>query len=815
MKNDHYFVEVQHRPRRVAFLVDVDHSSDALFDEIVDFNISSWGGRYNPVIPVLEGEIHEPYWRLLEIANPDLVYTYCDFSPSTGRRILADIRPLDVQKHNEAHLPENVKYQVRIDYQASVLAILQRTTNQTIAAPKPDLAILAFAYNDIPRLSSFVLRNFGGNEKIHVWCRDRQIRSVALSPSDIEVMKGLAANRVLVPPIITCADAPRRLRALVKEPSPSLTLCYGASPWSFVEYWNLAQFDGAPINAWKTIKEMWMPPSILEDDSSYNALIELVRRRTSEGGLRIVSYEGSQENLREITKRICTDSKFAFHPMEPVIKKKFELSPFESRGVVSFYPPSIRPQNKQVSGNNSFIELEPPADVAGDGDERWITEFAIEDSSQERYITNRTAWWKLPRKNQISGLFISHSRCRVGNDYRISAEVSRQQQGVLVNIPELTTLFRALLLPTGSPDWVRKLAPSMDKNPGLGYYTRPSDKGMYARGVLGLFESLEEAAYVFEHDFWRGVVESLSLPTASDKARQRVRRDFERIDLEVLKSDSGLDLIVDKVLDVAGHIQRPTHYAHFDELFDRYWEYLKTLPTDEERISEVMQTNPRQIVLAEDKSLRKAARNNLRNMLSELTARKLFFAGVEVRCDYCLASLWYHIDDIRSVVTCRGCRKEVNFPAETPWSYALNELVASAVRDHGVGPVIRTAFRLFEKSRECFCFLPGIEIRDDETENQVCELDLVWILDGEFGVGEVKRKSNKFEFPKALATILNGALPDRFVLVGTMGTNDQMQGARLRIVPHLDAGIVVEAWDPALFNGPSHPGWKTVRYSVF
>lgn len=814
VSGDHYFVEIQHRPRRVAFLVDVDQSSDALFDEIVDFNVSTWGGRYNPVIPVVDGEIPESYWHLLQIVNPDLLYTYCDLSASTVVRILADIRPLDVRKHTENHFPENMKFRVGIDHQATVLAVLQRTTNQLFArTPRPEHAILIFDYKDVQRLSSFVLRNFGENENIQIWCRDHNIRSIVLPPTDSDVMNGLATNRILVPPIITCADSPRKLRAVVNQPSASLTLCYGSSAWNFVEYWNLAHFDGVPINPWKAIAEMWVPPSLLEDDLAYKALIALIRRRTSTGGLRMVSYDEGPERLREITQRICADSKFALQPLEPTSRNKGELPPFESRGVVSFYPPLIRPQSKQVSGNNSYIELEPPADIPGDHGELWIADLAVENSSQERYIANRVAWWKLPRKSQIARLFMPHSPCRIGNDHLVSAEISEQQQGVLVKIPQLATLFDALVLPTLPTDWVQRLSPAATQNFGMNYHTQTSDKGMYARGVLGLFESLQDAAYVFEHDFWRGVVESLSSPVGSDKVRQKIRSDFERMGVDTLKSDSMLDLIVDEVLDAAGHIQRPTQYINFDGLFDRYWKYLKALPTDEERIGEVMQANPREMILADDRSLRNAAHNNLRDILSALTARKLFFVGVEVQCENCLASLWYHVDDIRSVVTCRGCRKEVNFPAERPWSYALNELVVSAVRDHGVVPVIRTAYRLFEKSRECFCFLPGIEIRDYNTGSQVCELDLVWILDGEFGVAEIKRTPKKFAFRKKLAMILNAALPNRFLLVGTTGTNAQMQEARSQIAPQIDSGITVEAWDPVIFERPSHPGWKAIRYS--
>jgi len=63
-------------------------------------------------------------------------------------------------------------------------------------------------------------------------------------------------------------------------------------------------------------------------------------------------------------------------------------------------------------------------------------------------------------------------------------------------------------------------------NPTSTFYIRSSDKGMYARGVLGLFESLQKAAFVFEHTFWREVIESLSSPVPSEHTRNKVRNDL-------------------------------------------------------------------------------------------------------------------------------------------------------------------------------------------------------------------------------------------------------------------------------------------------
>ena len=821
MSDDRYFVEVQHRPRRVAFLVDVDQCPDTLFDEIVDFNVSSWGGRYNPVIPILSGQITEAYWRLLNLINPDILYTYCDLPTALVKRILTELRPLDVIKHVPLHSGSD-RFRVRIDRQATVIPLLSRITEQVpVFVRRPEVTVLVFEHKDIHGLSSFVRRNFGGNSDLYLWCRNRGIPFFTLPPDDKEVMKALVGNRNIVLPINVCADAPRKFKASTGEWGTALTLCFGTSPWNFVEYWNLVHFQGEASSMMKSLSEMWLPPALLEDKSFYEAFLELLRRRSfvsqQQSNLRLISYDESEERMREVTKQICADFKWNMYPSEPIVREKGELPTFKTQRVISFSQSwSSRPRQEQVSGNRSFLELNPPDYALRDRDERWIAEFALENPQQERYFANKAAWWKLPKKHRVAGLFVPESACRVGSDHLICAEVSGQQQGVLLNTPELAALFETLVLPGAAPEWARRFDPAMGDDPGRTFYIRSSDKGKYARGVLGLFESLQKAAYVFEHDFWRAVIESLSSPVASEQTRNKVRKDLERIENDALQTASGRELVVGEVLHAAGRIQRPIHYTKFESLFRDYWTYVKGLPP-EEQFFEVSQTDYRRSGLADEKDFRNGAHTNLRRMLSEMTARTLFLHGAEVQCDHCLASLWYHVDDLRSVVTCRGCRRDVSLPAEIPWSYALNELVVSAVRDHGVAPVIRTAFHLFKDSRECFCFLPGIEIRDydSDPEAQVCELDLVWIRDGEFGIAEVKRNPKKFSIAKKFAKILDASLPDRFLLVSTSGTNDEMQEVRSELQPLINSNITIDAWNPDIFTHSSHSGWNISTHSIF
>jgi hypothetical protein len=219
---DNYFVEVRHRPRRVAFLLDVDQCSEEHFNEIVDFNISCWGGRYNPIIPLIEGKITEPYWKFLELIDPDVVYTYHDLTTDLIKRISTELRPLDVLKRDPRFEPNRL----RIERQATVVPVMRRIIGEfPVWARKPEPAVLVFDNKDVPKLSTFIKRNFGGNDRFSLWCRDHQIPSAALSPDDKEVMKALTANRNLVFPMDICGEGPRKFKASTEERGTALTLC--------------------------------------------------------------------------------------------------------------------------------------------------------------------------------------------------------------------------------------------------------------------------------------------------------------------------------------------------------------------------------------------------------------------------------------------------------------------------------------------------------------------------------------------------------------------------------------------------------------
>src|SRR5260370_18965566 len=100
---------------------------------------------------------------------------------------------------------------------------------------------------------------------------------------------------------------------------------------------------------------------------------------------------------------------------------------------------------------------------------------------------------------------------------------------------------------------------------------------------------------------------------------------------------------------------------------------------------------------------------NLKSDLSELTGSNVMFQGAALQCPSCISSYWYSVEEIRKTVACRGCHVPFPLPAETHWSYQLNELVRAGVGDQGLLPVVRTLARLFDEARDCFFFTPSVE----------------------------------------------------------------------------------------------------------
>ena len=94
MVSETFPIAVHHRPRRVGFLVDLGQEAvSQVLDAIRDFNMEVWGGRFNPIIPLVDGSVSESYLTLLDVAEPDVFYVYGELAPEALEQLPFPIFP--------------------------------------------------------------------------------------------------------------------------------------------------------------------------------------------------------------------------------------------------------------------------------------------------------------------------------------------------------------------------------------------------------------------------------------------------------------------------------------------------------------------------------------------------------------------------------------------------------------------------------------------------------------------------------------------------------------------------------------------------
>ena len=194
--------------------------------------------------------------------------------------------------------------------------------------------------------------------------------------------------------------------------------------------------------------------------------------------------------------------------------------------------------------------------------------------------------------------------------------------------------------------------------------------------------------------------------------------------------------------------------------------------------------------------------------LSELTRDGVLLQGVALRCPNCMSSYWYSIEEMHRSIICRGCHIPFPLPAETRWSYQLNDLIKAGVGDQGLLPVLRTLARLFEGARDCFFFTPSVEFltyTDDDRLKVKQELDLAWIRDGAFGIAEIKTTSN---FKKSdcdrLIALASQVRPDVILIAAPGGSKNDLNNVKRMIEEKLNNKADIRVWGSEEFDRSPH-----------
>jgi hypothetical protein len=331
---------------------------------------------------------------------------------------------------------------------------------------------------------------------------------------------------------------------------------------------------------------------------------------------------------------------------------------------------------------------------------------------------------------------------------------SREDNTLIVKIPDDRDVFASLFC---GPKFDFHSNDAGQKFRSKPYDTlRRSDKGMYLSGILGLFPDLLNAHYTFEEQYWRTIFNLMSNqdPTKDPQKKADIVNTLNkslRRPVNFTNSPDSIDWLADKIL--------LWLKAQTKSEVDLSYEAFKS--EAEKETDEYNKKEPsNQIPFDED---------GLKRDISKLMGWNVIMAGVKPKCPYCGYRIWYHLDEARQKIKCKGCGYEFTLSVEEPWYYKLNSLVKSGFALHGTVPVLLTLGQLMHDARSSFMFIPSQELftasDDGDDYKRVGEVDIAAIVDGNFIIGEIKQSVSLFdsdEFDK-ITNIAEQVRPDKII----------------------------------------------------
>ena len=150
-----YSIYIDKRPMRVVFLVDSASTNLEEVDQIIDYNRSLWGGRYNPIMLTNGRDIEDKWWKFLRDIDPDIIRTLVPLDTELIERFENFLSPLTIEQASVGTQSSVYEKPAGIDINTvnfSKLGVLYG---------EPTLGVFDLDEIDDEIAKLFILRNFG------------------------------------------------------------------------------------------------------------------------------------------------------------------------------------------------------------------------------------------------------------------------------------------------------------------------------------------------------------------------------------------------------------------------------------------------------------------------------------------------------------------------------------------------------------------------------------------------------------------------------------------------------------------------------
>ncbi len=724
-----------------------------------------WGGAFHGIFPTNGREVPGAWWTLLKLLDPDVVYSLTpledSFVQELGREVcparLVQIDARERERLGPGHLIRDNDIGAASAY--GVPAAVWR--RRDVLRP-PRFANVRDHWR--PELSPeqlFVVMNFGSFPG--VVASDAAFNELPATRFDLdggdvtELLRLDASPGPLLTPLDIAASETPRVLWLPHHPwSEDCHVVVGDHLFDLL--YLASRRLMAPAGHGRST--VWLPTSLAEGVVVEEVARWLTRAYWPSGGQSIatvLSYSLDEGRLEAVRANI---SRLTHWPARMQRLAAPEL-PFPAEARNQLRPPDSEPQHIAVADGKVLVSYRTPEFLQRPNTGRVMLDATIQFRPERYAHTNARPHWRLPRRLDLVRSFFQSEGARVTSMGLPCVSVSPTETSVWVSIPSDRAAIWGCIQRRASAERRREMPHAEPRFSDF----HTSKAGLQLQGILRILGGIYSARGLFEDYYWHRVFLTLA-GVERDAVAQRTSR-AERL---------LVDFFTENREPVSPDGQRGSELAaHFGRRFVMRRE--RPGPVTMRKLQSWFGQWRSEGIRAGGRDAEWWGHHNSfdewrRSELNGLLEAGILEQGCIVTCSDCGSPNWYPVNRLAAMLTCPGCSVQAPLPAEPEWSFRVNELLANALDREGALAMLLALVELEHFGSDMFLFLPPQDVFERRARAAFTDVDLAFIRNGKFGIGEVKSSPLAFDADdlERTATVAEDWRPD-ILLLAAPGTS--------------------------------------------
>jgi hypothetical protein len=740
------------RPMRIAVVIDAESEmaiSD--FEQTAYCFGNLWGGRYNAVVLSRGGGLDLGWRRVLELVDPDCIYSICALDEPTVDWVNTRCCPAifrngdDVARRAGERL--NV-FSMLKEHPARITSMPSAIASRTGTLFSPKFYYIHGSGDGDP-YKQFLVHNFG------VLSEDVGTKDAFLGTDVVEYNLREEDSHAVFTELSRHGTGSRFTPDVL---SASNTHPVAGDGGKYEHQFTIVAGDTihdlALFRAVKMLEDSaggrqcaWVPTALLTNGDA----ITLLRNWVSN------SYWSGGDNKRvQVVSRSIPDDNL--QPLATKLNEGWQLSasiaqvPDEDLGLPSPVELFIPTESRQDWRTPAVARL-TKAQQCGIVDRCGVLDVHVPDFLQHishheqimldleiPYLRNEESSiivrsgapkvWRLPQRQGLACAFLPASLLsRIERRGLPACVLTRNMDLLPVRIPTPREMFYCCM----SNDFISKHDVSGRRAKRFTSW-RSSDEGYFLAALVELFGSPYACGHTLAEPFWGPMLRELVL--GSNAVADITNASAERVVRRLAEHEGAIDITTDVGRDKA--VEYLTQHAQASPRIPKGYSKRELMNA----FGRFKQSAPKGHWYWDKANRKDCDIDRDLNMYVEADVLRM---GIRYRCEACLTQQWVSVDDIGSHVKCTGCGARNHLGSEPEWRYQVNTLAAEAIRRRGIIAVVQALYSVeFAPPFDSFAALPCTDIFDGDSNQPYTDLDLVYFANREFVIGEVKHHPTGF-----------------------------------------------------------------------